>query len=155
MMISLGIAATFDPPSFPFSIRRYRRRIHTRGSERREPEIRGCLRDTCIYSTRFEQSRLAGKVLREMDGPIFYFAAPRAWHLYCIPILYIYTYILYKYTYIYKYINIHIYIFRNIGGYSLKSARRWEIRRIKNRGMGDGKRNTRLDGVGFIRKLLI
>lgn len=34
-----------------------------------------CLRDTCIYSTRFRQSRMAGKVLREMDGPIFYFAA--------------------------------------------------------------------------------
>ena len=98
MMISLRIAATFDPPSFPFSIRRYRRRIHTRGSERREPEIRGCLRDTCIYSTRFEQSRLAGKVLREMDGPIFYFAAPRAS-----------TVFLY-----YIYIHIHIYIYINI-----------------------------------------
>lgn len=35
-----------------------------------------CLRDTCIYSTRAGQSRPAGKVLREMDGPIFYFATP-------------------------------------------------------------------------------
>jgi len=39
---------------------------------------RALLRDTCIYSKRAGQSRPAGKVLREMDGPIFYSAAPRA-----------------------------------------------------------------------------
>jgi len=53
-------------------------RVEESGGNGATARARAFLRDTCIYSKRAGQSRPARKVLREMDGPIFYSAAPRA-----------------------------------------------------------------------------
>lgn len=106
-----------------------------------------CLRDTCIYSTRFRQSRLAGKVLREMDGPIFYFAAPRA-RCRC----YIRT----------LYTNVHAsrihrcaYIHRKVHGQEIPRVGAREPKITNEEWHGGEGRDLHERGVGFISRLLI